>query len=370
MSEQDNILNFLRLVGPTIPSKVAKHIGTQILIASAHLSDLSAQGKVKISSLKIGGTPLYYLPGQEAHLYTFAAGNLNPKDFQVLQKLKDQKILREKELDLLSKVALRGLKDFAIPLHVTVYGNTELFWKWHTSTNEETNAKIGEILQILSPPIVKLPQEAVLPEIQLPEVKHEIPPQQKTLMEAAMPQPSQKEAIAPQEEISEEMSERISKQLGEQLFQEAEETEKEEETEEEIPPRLSQKIIERTEERKHPKTKEKSAKKRNTITEDFSPQLEEFLSKLRINIEQKEVLRKNSEINCIVKVPSVVGKITYFCKAKNKARCDEKDLSSAYMEAQIKKLPLLFVYSEELHKKAQDMLDTGAFENVVVKRMS
>ena len=54
MQDQDKILQFLRTVGPTIPSKVAKNINTDILFASAHLSDLSAQGKVKISNLKIG----------------------------------------------------------------------------------------------------------------------------------------------------------------------------------------------------------------------------------------------------------------------------------------------------------------------------
>ena len=146
MGDQDKILYFLKVVGPTIPSKVAKNIGTEILLASAHLSDLSAQGKVKISSLKIGGTPLYYLAGQEEQLYHFAAGNLNPKDFQVLEILKQQKILREGSLDLLSRVALRSLKDFAIPLHVTVSGNRELFWKWHLLSDDEAASNIKQML--------------------------------------------------------------------------------------------------------------------------------------------------------------------------------------------------------------------------------
>ena len=84
MDDQDKILHFLQMTGPTIPGKVAKHIHTEILFASAHLSDLSAQGKVKISHLKIGGSPLYYLSGQEEHLFGFAQNNLNPKDLKVL----------------------------------------------------------------------------------------------------------------------------------------------------------------------------------------------------------------------------------------------------------------------------------------------
>ncbi|MBI2152046.1 hypothetical protein HYU21_04935, partial [Candidatus Woesearchaeota archaeon] len=100
MLVQDQILEFLNVTGPTIPTKVAKTIKTDIIIASAHLSDLAAQKKIRISSLKLGGSPLYYLPGQEEQLYNFAAGNLNPKDMAVLDRLKTEGVLREADLDL------------------------------------------------------------------------------------------------------------------------------------------------------------------------------------------------------------------------------------------------------------------------------
>ena len=102
--------------------------------------------------------------------------------------------------------------------------------------------------------------------------------------------------------------------------------------------------------------------------DDFVLMLENFFAASEIKVTEKEVVRNNAEVDLLIKVPSVVGEITYFCKAKNKARCDEKDLSSAYMEAQIKKLPLLFLYKKEVTKKAQEMLDSGAFQNVILKR--
>ena len=145
MSDQDKILQFLKVTGPTTPSKVAKNIGQDSIIASAHLSDLKSQGKIKISNLKLGSTPLYYLEGQEGQLYDFADGNINPKDFIVLEELKKQKILREKDLELIGKVALRKLKDFAIPLHVSVKGVKELFWKWHLLPAPEANTLIKDI---------------------------------------------------------------------------------------------------------------------------------------------------------------------------------------------------------------------------------
>jgi glycerophosphoryl diester phosphodiesterase len=117
------------------------------------------------------------------------------------------------------------------------------------------------------------------------------------------------------------------------------------------------------------KIKDKITRKRKVIEDELSPLLENYFSKLRITIEQKEIVRKNSEIDFLLKVPSAVGKITYYCKAKSKNKCDEKDISAAYMEAQTKKLPLLFLYTNEITKKAEDMLDSGVFENVIVKKV-
>ena len=109
--------------------------------------------------------------------------------------------------------------------------------------------------------------------------------------------------------------------------------------------------------------------KTRSSSDKFLPTIKSFLNDLEIDIEQEEIIRKNSEINLILNVSTVIGKLTYYCKAKSKKRCDEKDLSSAYMEAQIKKLPLLFLYSYDLNKKAQEMLESGAFQNVTVKKI-
>ena len=311
MTDQDRILQLLRTSGPSLPSKVAKTINTQILLASAHLSDLSSQGKLKVSDLKVGGSPLYYLPGQEPLLYPFAAGNINPKDLQVLDHLKNDQILREATLDLLSKVSLRSLKDFAIPLHVTFQGKTELFWKWHLLSTEESNRLISDLL--VGSQRSEAPQSMILPE-----------------------------SLSPTEEIKREEQKTLTPLPIE-------------------PERNEEKIT---------RTPEKVVKAKRSVVEDtFLPDIDRFCSKLKIELVQKETLRKNAELNLIVKVPSVVGSMTYFCKAKNKSKCDEKDISTAYMEAQVKKLPLLFPYTEELNKKAQEMLESGAFENAVVRRL-
>ncbi|MDO8510698.1 MAG: hypothetical protein Q7S55_00875 [Nanoarchaeota archaeon] len=340
MRDQEKILYFLKVVGPTIPSKVAKNINTEILLASAHLSDLTSQGKVRISNLKIGGgSPLYYLPGQEEQLFYFAAGNLNPKDYQVLEVLKQQKIMRENSLDLLSRVAIRSLKDFAIPLHVTISGNKELFWKWHLLSDEEASASIKQMLMV---------REQTVP-FQVPEDSEGQPLPSQTLSgsqnmpAAALEQEEPLQDTGPvEQEPAEELQEKIEKVLSQTKSNS---------------PRV----------KKVRKPKQEGVPEK--IQDNFLPAAESFLAGKEIIIQDREIVRKNAEVNLVIKVPSAVGAVTYFCKAKKKIKCDEGDVSAAYMEAQIKKLPLLFIYTNELTKKAQEMLATDAFQNALVAKL-
>ena len=390
MMDQDKILSFLKLMGPITPTAVAKNIKTDVLLASALLSDLSAQNKVKVSKLKIGGgSPLYFLPGQEDQLFKFADGNFNPKDYQVLLQLKERKLLREKELELLAKVALRTLKDFAIPLNVNIHGQTELFWKWHLLSNEEANKMIGDFISHQNPEVSAEEYPSEEKTLSKQEVKQEPVIEKKEEQEVKKPVPEVK-SESKAEVVKEEQSNKVTSSSAEPTEPEV----KKEPQIKEIPPETKpvvekkeeptkevkkESIIEKKEEQKKlsveekksfiQKVKDKVTKKRKTIDDEFFPQIEDFFNNLKITIDQKETLRKNAEMNFILKVPSVVGRITYFCKAKNKSKCDEKDISAAYMEAQAKRLPLLFLYTNEINKKSLELLEAGAFENVAVKKV-
>jgi phenylalanyl-tRNA synthetase alpha subunit len=50
-------------------------------------------------------------------------------------------------------------------------------------------------------------------------------------------------------------------------------------------------------------------------------------------------------------------------------RTHTSNVQGRYMEAQMKKMPLLFLYTGELSKKAKEMIDAGAFENGIVKKV-
>ena len=131
---KDRILTFLLSKGPSIQIKIAKEVGLSGMFTSAILSELLNEKKVKISSLKIGSSPIYYLPGQEHDLENFS-DNLYGVEKDTFLKLKKEKILFDEGLDPVTSVSLRSLKDFAISLK----WNDKLIWKYFKLTNEEVS---------------------------------------------------------------------------------------------------------------------------------------------------------------------------------------------------------------------------------------
>ena len=93
--------------------------------------------------MKIGSSPLYLIPGQEARLDTFT-DNLTGVEKEAYIKLKDNKFLEDQTQEPKLRVALRGLKDFAIPIQL----NNKLYWKYFTSSSEKIKQALedeGEI---------------------------------------------------------------------------------------------------------------------------------------------------------------------------------------------------------------------------------
>ncbi len=126
--EQETILDVVRRNGPLLPAQLAKAIGTDILIASAHLSYLVDNMIVLISNTKVGASPVYYIEGQQQKLQDFVS-NLNAKDQKTFSLLKERKVLRDDKQDQLTRLSLRTIKDFAVPLQVTRNKEKILFWK-------------------------------------------------------------------------------------------------------------------------------------------------------------------------------------------------------------------------------------------------
>ena len=342
MPREERILEFMRREGPMLPNKLARFLGTDLIIAGAHLSELSSRKVVLITHLKVGGgSPIYYLPGQEEKLQQFY-GELNGKDKASYDLLKEKKVLRDKGLDPLTRVSLRNTKDFAKPLQVNLGEDKEIFWKWYLLKNEEA----VELIKGLLKPKIEAKKEE-------PIVKEELTPPKIDAKEEAKPEPVKVEPVKREEKIEEETKTEVKK---------------EPETKKEIKkPEEKQEVLEAREgESARPRKEEpKEAKKKKEIQSDFFEKVKSFLNLKNIKIAEADALRK-TEINLILKVPTAVGEILYYAKAKAKKKCSDKDVSSAFLEGQMKKLPVLFLYSGEITKKTEEMLQQDIFKNLIL----
>ena len=130
MEINERILAIIKEKGPILPVQASKEINETILMTSARLSELLSAKHIKISNLKVGGSPLYYSAGQEAQLQKFT-DNLNGMEKKAYDLLLQNKVLKDSEQEPAIRVALRQIKDFAIPLQVNYENKTEIFWKWY-----------------------------------------------------------------------------------------------------------------------------------------------------------------------------------------------------------------------------------------------
>jgi hypothetical protein len=285
MDAREKILSFLGQNGPSVPTAIAKQLEGDSFFASAYLSEMKEQGKIKISSLKMGGSPLYYIPGQEEMLQNFS-DNLNEKEKRIYDMLREKKILRDSSLVPVFRAAIRMIKDFAVPLTVDVNGNKELFWKWSLLANNEAGEIVRKLLGIK---------------------KEE-------------PKPAKVEGKT--EVRKEEIKEKIE--------------EKKEEREEKIEEAAEEEVKE--------------------AARAFIDEVREYFSRNNIKIIDEKIIRK-TEMEFIVEVPSPVGQLKYYVKAKSKKRLNDGDLSSVFIQAQSRRMPALFLGKGELTKKAMEMLE-------------
>ena len=152
----NKIIDILRSKGPSLPINISKELSMNSLFISAFLSELSAAKRIRVSNMKIGGSPLYYLEGQEEKLETFYKF-LHPKEAEAFLFLKKKKILKDSDQDPAIRVALRSLRDFAIGFKK----DEEIYWRYYltkesiplTKIKQKPREKTKEI-EIINPLVI------------------------------------------------------------------------------------------------------------------------------------------------------------------------------------------------------------------------
>jgi len=313
---ETKVLNLMRIKGPIVPTQLCKEIQKDSLLTSAILSQLASVKKVLISKLKVGGSPLYYLDGQQQRLQSFVK-YLEEKDQRTVALLREKKILRDDSQEPLVRVSLREIKDFAVPLHVTLDNKKLLFWKWYLMPDTEAEPVIKQALGLEPKKEPPAAAPAPVPEQPTPKPEHPptpvTPPKKEVTHQSSKPQP-------PTPEIMNSESPKPS-------------------TQETLAP----------------------------DTSEFFLHLKNFFSKSRITLHHSLRIKK-TEYEFELAISSPVGPLQYYCKAIQKAKVNEKDLSEVLVKAMFRKLPPLILITGELTKKAKELLQQEA-KGLTVKQV-
>lgn len=317
------ILEFLDKNGPSLPVPIAKHVNLQPMFASAILSELLNEKRIKTSSMKIGTSPLYLIPGQEYKLETFTE-NLTGVEKEAYLLLKDNRLIEDQAQEPRIRVALRGLKDFAIPTQM----NDKLFWKYFTVSNnkvrealqDEGNVAIGERVvgqQIWEDIKKETPNISIKSEPKVEEILTETHEKIVTILskEAAQRAHPQEEIHLPKKEVIIVEENEAPKEMAKIIVQEK-----------------PQKIRKMTE-------KEIFLEQVKRILQSKNIELIEVLQ-----LDKKQVMAKarvNVDKTCIL----------YFI---DKKRPDDKDMLKAFKKAQEYNLPYYLFTQTQPQKKLKD----------------
>ncbi len=310
---KSKIITYIGINGPCLPVQLSKQIHSNILFAGAVLSELVANKKIRISHAKVGGSPVYYINGQE-HKLSMLYSHLHERERKAYDLLKENKVLYDRALEPWQRVALRDLNDFAYPIQI----NDNIFWRWYLISEEEAQKLIQEYLEKNSIQENK--------QVESNELKQEIKPE------------PIKQEILKIEPIKQEL------QLIKQEII--------------LNPVLEQKKLEiKNEEVEVKKPVIKKVKKIKKESNEFYSELNNYLQRKKINKLNEEIIKKNKEFELTVNAPSSLGLIKFLIFAKDKKKISDADLSLAHNKAQLKKLPLIFVSNGDLDKKAKEYIE-------------
>lgn len=300
IQEKDLIMSTLQTRGPSLPVHVARATNLSLLFASAYLSELYGERKIVISNMRVGSSPLYYVPGDVAKLENFVE-YLNPKEKEALALLKEEKVLDDEAIPPAIRVALRELKDFAVPLRVKNQDESKLIWKYFTCSDED----VKQLINPTKHPLVVPKQEAPVIPVQ-PQVEVQVP------------------------EVTLPVHKEPAKQIKHEPVQEIEET---------------------------PLPKAAPLAKKKVKTDDlaFSQKMKDYL--LAKDIEVLDIVNeKKKDWTAKIRIDMPLGKQEFYLVIKDKKKVTSDDLTVTLHKAQLEKMPAYILSPGTLDKEASEYL--------------
>ena len=131
---KEKIIQILANRGPMLPVYISKEINLESIFTSAFLSELVSEKRIRISNIRVGSSPIYFIEEKTPEIEKFGL-YLKSKEKEAFLLLKEKKFLDDEKLEPAIKVAIREIKDFAIQFE----NEGKLIWRYFTV--QESNFK-------------------------------------------------------------------------------------------------------------------------------------------------------------------------------------------------------------------------------------
>jgi hypothetical protein len=262
-----------------------------------------------MTAMSYGTSKFYYDPENPESIEPLGQ-HLGEKDQRAFALLKNERVARYNALTPLNRVAMEQIKDFAKPLKLETPEGPELFWRYYLVSEDEAMDLIEEKFFHT---YKKKPLPIPVPAAPAPAKEVE----KEALRQETKAEPERK--TAPKKRVARKKA-AVSNALEAQT---------------QLPPRLPPLSV--------------------AQASGFATAIHEFFKAKQIVLVQN-IASTKTEFSAIVRIPSAVGAVEYFCKAKSKKTTTDGDLAAAVLESQQYKLPLLFLSPGKLTKKANDLL--------------
>lgn len=313
--EREDVLRVVKQHGPIIPLDIKRKLGKgETTMIGAVLSELAHHKRVAITHLKRGSSPFYYDPNNPASLENVGQ-YLGEKDRRTFDLLKEKRSLDTTTLEPLTRVSLGNIPDFSRSFHHVINGENRLCYRYFLTSEDDARKMLGE-------------KET--------DVEPEVRPQVVEKSAQVARQSESKKVVEGSEE-----AQSMQKQSSSNTSPKSEE------------PKKAKPI------------KKKSKERDKTLSESFSNEIktdDAFLKRIvrycnakNLIIQENEIVRKEQEIDLVLLIPTPVGKMQYYCKAKSKKKSNDGDVASALLAGQMRRLPTIYLTTGEVTKKAKEM---------------
>lgn len=293
---KERMVSFLRMRGPSLPVHIAKDAGLSILFTSAFLSELVSEKRIKISNMRVGSSPIYFIPNHYNMLERYSE-YLKSKEKEAYEILKERKFLKDHEQDPAIRVALRSIKDFAIAFNK----NDEIIWRYFIIPESEFLSETKKVEEV-------------------PQKKEE----QIIVLEKLQEKPMVTEIIVEKEEVPIQTIKKENKKVQKKVS-----------------------TIKKT----LPKVKEKKSSAPNKEDKFFN-RVKEHLNKTSIEIIDLIDVKKDRFV-LKVKVKNSEKILVAF----NKKKLDEKDIIEASIISEEQKIPYIILTLGETSKKTKSFIN-------------